>query len=167
MASIMNITAVPYGNADINYVTKTVSCQHGELECTVNAYEQCGMYLYPDQNMWMPFYVCIESYGSGEGGGGDAMIAAVPACAQAAGMDAAKVEACQADSALVWQLQKEAASVTAAADHSYTPWVVVDGNLLQHDFQFKSLICNAYTGELPPACPTSLIATKEATRCSK
>ena len=66
MAAIMNITEVPYGNAEINYATKTVTCQHGELECIVNEYEQCGIYLYPDQAIWLPYVVCVESYGSGE-----------------------------------------------------------------------------------------------------
>lgn len=168
MAAIMNLTAVPYGNAEINYITKTVTCQHGELECIVNSYEQCGMYIYPDQNIWMPYYVCLESYGSGEGGGGEAMIAAVPECASRAGMSAALVEACQSDAALAWQLQESAAVTTEAADHTYTPWVVVDGNLLNHNFQFKSLICNAYTGDLPPACLTSQKAEPvKPGRCDK
>ena len=94
-------TAVPYGNAEINKLTHTVTCQHGEDECSLNAYEQCGIYLYPDEKTWMPFYVCVESYGSGEGGGADAMFAAIPGCATAAGMDADKVEACHADASLV------------------------------------------------------------------
>jgi interferon gamma-inducible protein 30 len=169
MAAIMNITAVPFGNAEINYATKTVTCQHGELECVVNAYEQCGMFLYPDQATWMPFYVCLESYGSGEGGGGEAMIAAVPECAVAAGMSAALVETCQSDASLVWALQEAAAATTAAAGHTYTPWVVVNNQVMNHEFQFKSLICNAYTGRLPPACLASTKATSEAvetqTRC--
>jgi len=101
-----------------------------------------------------------------QGGGGTAMINAVPHCAQSAGMNSAFVEACQKDSALTWQLQQEAAALTAAADHTYTPWVVVSGTLMQHDFQFKSLICNAYTGVLPPACPTSVEKVEEE-RCSK
>ena len=53
----MAIQAVPYGNAQIDVATETVTCQHGELECSANSYEQCGMYLYPDQNVWMPYYV--------------------------------------------------------------------------------------------------------------
>ena len=53
----MAIQAVPYGNAQIDTATETVTCQHGELECSANSYEQCGMYLYPDQNVWMPYYV--------------------------------------------------------------------------------------------------------------
>jgi interferon gamma-inducible protein 30 len=148
----MNITAVPYGNAQIDYTTETVTCQHGEQECSANLYEQCGMYLYPDQAIWMPYYVCLESKGSGEGGGGDAVIAAVPECATAAGMDADAVEACHADSTLAWQLQEQAAALTEAADHTYTPWVTVDGVLLNYDFQFKKMICDAYTGTPPDVC---------------
>lgn len=156
MSDIMNITAVPYGNAEIDYDTETVTCQHGEEECSVNAYEQCGMYLYPDQAIWMPYYVCLETKGSGEGGGGALMIESVPECASAAGMDPDAVEACHADDALVWQLQQEAAEITDAADHSYTPWVVVDGDLMNYDFMFKHMICEAYTGTLPPACGLSV-----------
>ena len=161
MAAIMAIEEVPYGNAEINVATQTVTCQHGPDECLLNEYEQCGIYLYPDQTIWLPFLVCMEEHSNAE-----AMIASVPGCASNAGMDAAKVEACQKDPALTWQLQQAAAATTAAADHSYTPWVVVNGQLLQHDFQFKSMICNAYTGTLPPACPNSAEAIAEK-KCNK
>ena len=45
----MAIEAVPYGNAAINYTNQSVTCQHGPQECSANSYEQCGIYLYPDQ----------------------------------------------------------------------------------------------------------------------
>lgn len=159
----MNITAVPYGNAEIDTKTETVTCQHGELECIANSYEQCGMYLYPDQKIWMPYYVCLEAKGSGEGGGGEAVIEAVPECAEAAGMDPDKIKACQADSELAWQLQQDAAAITDAADHTYTPWVVVDGELLAHEALFKKTVCKAYTGEPPAGCTAEL----ENKRCYK
>lgn len=163
----MAIQAVPYGNAQIDTATETVTCQHGELECSANSYEQCGMYLYPDQNVWMPYYVCLESKGSGEGGGGDAVIAAVPECAEAAGMDAVAIESCHANATLAWELQEQAAEVTEAADHSYTPWVVIDGVLWSGSFtfQFKKAVCDAYTGTPPAGCDSSSEA--EVKRCYK
>jgi hypothetical protein len=45
--------------------------------------------------------------------------------------------------------------------------VVVNGQLMNYDFQFKSLVCNAYTGTLPPACLEFTAQAKPAkpTRC--
>ena len=46
--------------------------------------------------------------------------------------------------------------------------VCLVSNLLNHNFQFKSLICNAYTGDLPPACLTSQKAEPvKPDRCDK
>ena len=44
-------------------------------------------------------------------------------------MDAVAIESCHANATLAWELQEQAAEVTEAADHSYTPWVVIDGVL--------------------------------------
>ena len=66
------------------------------------------------QNVWFPYYVCLESKGSGEGGGGDAVIAAVDPCATAAGMDPALIHDCHDNATLAWQLQEAAAAATPA-----------------------------------------------------
>ena len=41
IGEIVNLTAVPYGNAQIDTTTQTVTCQHGDAECSANVYEQC------------------------------------------------------------------------------------------------------------------------------
>lgn len=159
IGEIMAIEAVPYGNAAINYTNQSVTCQHGPQECSANTYEQCGIYLYPDQNIWFPYYVCLESKGSGEGGGGDAVIAAVDPCATAAGMDPALIHDCHDNATLAWQLQEAAAAATPA-NHTYTPWVVVGGSLLNHQDLLKRAVCDAYTGTLPAACPGASAAAE-------
>ena len=49
IGEIVNLTAAPYGNAQIDTTTQTVTCQHGDAECSANVYEQCGIALNPDR----------------------------------------------------------------------------------------------------------------------
>ena len=63
IAAITNLTAVPFGNAQYHPLTGKVQCQHGELECVGNSWEQCAIAHYPDTSDWFPFYYCIEANG--------------------------------------------------------------------------------------------------------
>mmetsp|Transcript_2871 Transcript_2871/g.8524 ORF Transcript_2871/g.8524 Transcript_2871/m.8524 type:complete len:131 (+) Transcript_2871:277-669(+) len=127
----------------------------------------CGIHCFPDTADWFPYYVCLESKGSGEGGGGAAMLAAVDDCAAAAGIDATAIHACFDDDALAWQLQAAAANATAATGHKYTPWVEVPtGFPLDNSDLFVRAVCKAYKGkDKPPACKRADLEAD--TRCYK
>lgn len=158
IGDIVNLTAVPYGNADIDTRTKTVSCQHGADECSANIYEQCAMSLNADdQTAWFSFYVCMEN-------AGESMIesAVLQACATSAGIDGDAIQACHDDPDQAWASQLAASEATDPA-HEYTPWVVVggtgpyytDGTLLQYEELLTRTVCNAYTGTKPAGCPSA------------
>jgi len=155
IGSIMDLKVVPYGNARIDLDAKKVTCQHGALECQANLYEMCGIHLNPNRDEWFPYYACLESKGSGEGGGGAAVLAAVDDCAAAAGIDAQAIHDCFNDDDLSWQLQVDAANVTAATNHKYTPWVEVPtGTVLSNSDTLVKAVCKAYSGHPKPAsCP--------------
>ena len=51
--AIMNLTIVPYGNAHLD--GDTVTCQHGDDECSGNSWEQCAIAHYPDSVDHFPF----------------------------------------------------------------------------------------------------------------
>lgn len=148
VADIMNVTLVPFGNAEINTVTKTVTCQHGETECEGNLWEMCAISNYPEFSDHWPFYYCMESLGT-------AMIetASVKTCAEKAGLDYDTLNDCFNDSDEAWALEQQFAALTPSY-HTYTPWVEVPtGTELGHQSLFLYTVCANYKGELPAGCP--------------
>jgi len=143
-SAIMNVTFVPYGNAKIDLNAKTVTCQHGEVECDGNTWEQCAIYKNPSNSDHLPFVGCLASKSSAELG----TEKAYEDCASAAGLDFNALKACHGDAGLAWDLQV-AASVATPADHQYTPWVVIDGVLFETR-DFKKAVCDAYNGDDKP-----------------
>jgi hypothetical protein len=55
---------IKVGNAEIDTVTKTVTCQHGADECAGNLWEMCSISHYPEFSVHFPFYYCLETHGS-------------------------------------------------------------------------------------------------------
>ena len=159
--AIMNLTIVPYGNAQIDTSTKTVTCQHGESECEGNLWEQCAIDAYPDFNDHFWFYYCMEGYGT-------SMLDHVQDCATTASEQATQtidydvLSACFNDPDKAWELSQEFAALTPA-DHQYTPWVEVPtGTVIQYQATFLYEICAAYEGDLPAGCPQA-----QEKRCMK
>jgi len=56
------------------------------------------------------------------------------------------------------EVQSEAALATPV--HSYVPWILVDGVLLENTNLLLPTICKAYTGPKPPSCRVLLKAEK-------
>ena len=161
MADIMNITFVPYGNA--NMVGDKLTCQHGEDECSGNSYEQCAIHLYPDVADHLPFVYCFanENHGSG------APDSAMEKCAGDSNLDFSKIKECHDDADLSLELQKAAAAATPD-DHEYTPWVVINGEVFESSFRnkFINAVCDAYTGDKPAACSKKVVE-QEDLKCYK
>jgi hypothetical protein len=60
----IHCVAIKVGNAEIDTVTKTVTCQHGADECAGNLWEMCSISHYPEFSVHFPFYYCLETHGS-------------------------------------------------------------------------------------------------------
>ena len=138
----MDLTIVPYGNAQMS--GDTVSCQHGPDECQGNAIEQCAFSLY-DVYTAFPFYLCMEQ-------AGENMLNEVQDCATSASLSYDKLADCFNNATTVTANQKAAAAATPA-DHTYTPWVVVDGTVMTGNSLLET-VCAAYAGDAPAGCPT-------------
>lgn len=144
----MNLTAVPFGNAQYHKLTKTATCQHGKLECVGNTYEQCAIAHNPKTEDWFPFYYCIEANGA-EG------VTSLPTkkCAELANLDYDAIETCATGPEAKVLLEK--AYQDTPADHQYVPWVVINGKLWSQEGSFTRAICKAYKeggGEEPASC---------------
>jgi len=163
MADIMNITFVPYGNANMN--GDKITCQHGDDECSGNSYEQCAIHLYPDTADHLPFVYCFAN--SPENHGSGSPDAAMEKCAGDANLEWDKIKACHDDADLALELQKAAADATPD-DHTYTPWVVINGEVFESSFRnkFINAVCDAYTGDKPAACQSKYDEAKDI-KCYK
>lgn len=147
----MNVTLVPFGNSRFTALGK-LECQHGEDECKADSWEQCAITLYPKFEQHWPFYLCIEeaSKSCGEGAG-TCVLGKIEGCATSSGLDYSKLSACTGNKAEAKRLQHEFAKMTPA-DHSYVPWVVVDGKLSKNSDKLIQQVCKAYKGTKPAGC---------------
>ena len=60
LGDIINLNFVPYGFAEMNVENHTVVCEHGEVECKANSYQQCAVHYYAtDPSAYMPFITCL------------------------------------------------------------------------------------------------------------
>lgn len=154
VGAIMNLTLVPYGNANEKKQGSLwkFECQHGEQECIGNLLETCAIHVMSGNMVKvMPFINCMES-------SRHLPMKAAKTCAGKHGVPLDEVLNCY-NSTEGNQLEHEMALRTDALrpPHQYVPWVVLNGvhtekinkeameNLLK-------LICETYTGPKPSAC---------------
>lgn len=156
----MNLTAVPFGNAEYHSWTHTATCQHGELECVGNSWEQCAIAHYPATADWFPFYYCIEK-------NGDEGSTSLPTakCAELANVDHDTLETC-VNGAEAKELLYKAYQDTPK-DHQYVPWVVINGKVWDQEGSFTKAVCKAYReggGTEPDACNEELRSKQRPTK---
>lgn len=152
VGSIMNTTIVPFGNA--RFKAGKLECQHGADECVANSYEQCAIDVYPDFATHFPFYQCVE----GKIDSGEKIAKQAEQCAKQASLDISKIEACVGDKKRAADLQQKFSKMTPA-DHTYVPWIVVDGTLSKSQGdKLAAEVCKAYKGTKPAGCAKALAA---------
>ena len=108
--------------------------------------EACAVALYPDFRVHMPFVYCFE-------GKQHSSSARAEGCAQQAGLDYSKLQAC-ASGPQGAKLDAANAKLTADFGSSRlgTPWVVVNGKALEDPDTLLKSVCSAYSGALPAGC---------------
>lgn len=157
VGSIMNLTLVPYGNAQEkkdgdNWV---FDCQHGAQECDGNMIETCAMAIVKNITVYMPFIHCIEvsnispTY---------PMKDAVEKCAKEFNMPLNEMIQC----AMTKQgnlLEHGMAMKTDALSppHQYVPYVTLNGVHTEKiereaESDLIGLICDTYKGKKPAGC---------------
>ena len=110
-SDVMNVTVVPFGNAHItDEDARTMTCQHGEDECSGNSYEQCAISLYPDPTDHLSYIGCFDKIS-----GVMAVDKAFETCATQQGLDWDGISACHDDADQSWELQVSFSSVCLKA----------------------------------------------------
>ncbi|XP_069505355.1 gamma-interferon-inducible lysosomal thiol reductase [Ambystoma mexicanum] len=156
LKDIMNVTLVPYGNAqERNDSGKWVfDCQHGPEECQGNTIEACLMNLLASVDRYFPIIYCMESAVD--------VIKAVQPCLAIyqPELTTEKVMECANGDAGNQLMHQNALRTNALSPpHKFVPWIVVNGKHTD-DLQRQALnslfnlVCNTYTGTKPDACKT-------------
>lgn len=151
-ADVLNITLVPYGNAQETEKQGMwiFTCQHGERECLGNILETCILHIASDFSQAFETIHCMEA-------SSDPSTAASQCCSKF-GIDFSSVSSC-ANGTLGNKLEHEMGVMTESLDppHQYTPWITLNGihtNAIQSRAQsdLLGLVCDTYQGTPPPAC---------------
>ncbi|BFZ21136.1 hypothetical protein BsWGS_24174 [Bradybaena similaris] len=153
LASITNLTLVPYGNADERQVDNrwVFQCQHGPEECVGNIIATCTIAIVKDITVYFPFLNCME-------GSSQSPKAAAQQCATKFPVPLDQIFNCTT-SDYGNQLEHDMAVRTDALipRHEYVPWVTLNGvhtEAIQNEAQsnLPKLLCDTYQGVKPPAC---------------
>lgn len=145
MMAITDLEIVPYGKAHIvSRDPPAFTCQHGEKECYGNKVELCSLAYYPKNGLNM--MNCMQKYRAFD----DDTIAE---CAKMEQVDAAPIIDC-AKGVEGNNLMLYAGDLTPTL--SYVPSIIVNGELHSDVENIIQYICDAYTGEKPSVCKTSL-----------
>jgi hypothetical protein len=159
---VIDLRMVAFGNAQLDDPTnpESLTCQHGVAECDANSYLQCATALYhPAVYRYFPFVVCLYERLVMGGRRLEPFPAALfAACAQETALDWPALRTCHDDAEWAWQLQLQAWAETLPTQHTYVPWVVIDGehyDMEESRDDFFNVVCEYYTtkGGTHPACP--------------
>ncbi|CAG5132987.1 unnamed protein product [Candidula unifasciata] len=153
LASITNLTLVPYGNARERQVGSRweFTCQHGQEECLGNIIATCTIAIVKNIDVYFPFLNCMEATNQQPR-------TAAEQCATQFKVPLNEILNCTT-SDYGNQLEHQMALKTDALvpRHKYVPWVTLNGvhtEAIQYEAQYnlKKLLCDAYQGVKPPAC---------------
>ncbi|XP_073455663.1 gamma-interferon-inducible lysosomal thiol reductase [Aquarana catesbeiana] len=151
---IMNITLVPYGNAEEKNVSGKWEyvCQHGPEECYGNTIEACLVHLLQDIRSYFPVIDCMEMSPNVTGALEPCLQAHEPELPVKTVLDC--VNGDLGNKLVHANAQRTQALVPP---HQYVPWIVING---KHDDDLQSraqkalfnLVCELYKGSKPDAC---------------
>jgi len=132
-------------NPPADCFTGTILCQHGDEECQWNRWEACAVATNSNDVLKFSMFAnCVESGG---------YFTTAKKCAEANGLDWDKLNECYNGSAGD-EAQKSMAQATANLNpaHLGTPWVIVNGVVLDDPSTLLQSVCAAYDGAKPAGC---------------
>ncbi|KAJ4875800.1 Gamma interferon responsive lysosomal thiol (GILT) reductase family protein [Raphanus sativus] len=151
---IADLKLVPFGNAKVSD-NLTVTCQHGEEECKLNAIAACAIRTWPNPKMHYWFIRCVEKNTKNWG----------ESCFKTYGGEKAIRDCYAGDLSKKLILGYAKQTLNLKPKKKYVPWVTVNGTPLYDNYDdFVAQVCKAYNGKapLPKLCYSSASAKKKA-----
>ncbi|KAJ4823515.1 hypothetical protein Tsubulata_017892, partial [Turnera subulata] len=147
LISITNLRMVPWGNSFIK-ADGTFACQHGPNECLLNAVEACSITIYPDVDRHFRFIHCVERLSL------ENKLNEWVNCFDMSRLGKVPIDCYTSGYGNVLERKYAAETSQLNPPHRFVPWVVVNNQPLQEDFEnFASYVCKAYKGpRVPEVC---------------
>ncbi|KAG7346983.1 thiol reductase [Nitzschia inconspicua] len=140
---VMDLNIVPFGNARLDEISQTVTCQHGDGECDANSWEQCAVE-HAIPRVYMEFFNCLEHalpMGHADDAFPDSVFLGCAAITD--DLDDADLQRCHDNPMMWWQLQQKYAKATP--EHDYVPWVLVNGKKIdEENDNLLEVICREF-----------------------
>ncbi|ESQ56452.1 hypothetical protein EUTSA_v10026151mg [Eutrema salsugineum] len=154
--TITDLNLIPFGNARVSD-DMTVTCQHGEEECKLNAIEACAISTWPDPKMHYWFIRCVEKHTKNW----------ESSCVKEYGGEKAIKDCYSGDLSKSLIIEYANQTLSLKPKHEYVPWVTVNGKPLYDDMDdFVDRVCKAYKGKspLPKLCNSSALPKKKVSK---
>ncbi|CAD5327733.1 unnamed protein product [Arabidopsis thaliana] len=149
--TITDLKLIPFGNAHVSD-DLTVTCQHGEEECKLNALEACAIRTWPNQRLHYKFIRCVETNTN-----------AWESCVKKYGGEKAINDCYNGDLSKELILGYANQTLSLKPEHKYVPWMTLNGEPLYENIgDFVDLVCKAYKGKgaLPKLCYSSVLSQR-------
>ncbi|AEE83200.1 unnamed protein product [Arabidopsis thaliana] len=154
LLKITDLKLVPFGNAHISN-NLTITCQHGEEECKLNALEACGIRTLPDPKLQYKFIRCVEKDTN-----------EWESCVKKSGREKAINDCYNGDLSQKLILGYAKLTSSLKPKHEYVPWVTLNGKPLYDNYHnLVAQVCKAYKGkDLPKLCSSSVLYERKVSK---
>ncbi|XP_010450255.1 PREDICTED: gamma-interferon-inducible lysosomal thiol reductase-like [Camelina sativa] len=152
--TITDLKLVPFGNAHVSN-NLTITCQHGEEECILNALEACAIRIWPDPKLHYKFIQCVEKDTN-----------EWETCVQRSGREKAIKDCYNGDLSKKLILGYAKQTLSLEPKHEYVPWVTLNGKPLYDKYHnLAEQICKVYKGKvLPKICSSSTLSERKVSK---
>ncbi|CAH8383422.1 unnamed protein product [Eruca vesicaria subsp. sativa] len=159
LGTITDLKLVPFGNAKVSD-NLTITCQHGEEECKLNAIEACVIRTFPDPKTQYMFIRCVEKNTTNW-----------ESCLTNSKTKKAINDCYNSDLSKTLILEYANMTFSLKPQHKYVPWVTINTKPLDPESpdDFVAQICKAYKGKaaLPKSCTSSVLSKSLESEVSK
>ncbi|CAA7027877.1 unnamed protein product [Microthlaspi erraticum] len=157
--TITDLKLIPFGNAKVSS-NLTVTCQHGEEECKLNAIEACAIRAWPNPKLHYTFIRCVENDTKDW-----------TSCVKDSSREKAISDCYNGDLSKKLILGYAKQTLALKPKKQYVPWVTINGEPLFDNYKdFVPQVCKAYKGnaaDLPKICNSSALPKCPESKVSK
>ncbi|EOA18969.1 hypothetical protein CARUB_v10007604mg [Capsella rubella] len=152
--TITDLKLFPFGNAHVS-TNLTITCQHGEEECKLNALEACAIRTWPNPKLHYKFIQCVEKDTN-----------KWETCVKRSRYEKAIKDCYNGDLSKKLILEYAKQTMSLKPKHEYVPWVTLNGKPLYDNYDnLVEQICKVYKGKaIPKICNSSTLSKRKVSK---